>query len=104
MDETASTLGTAAERADSGLSAVERHFSQLMEDLNKHLEGVNNQVTHLLDDYAAKVKDQTADRLNVWNEQTTEFMGAMTDSVRSISAVVDEIDGKVVRSRMGTIS
>lgn len=104
MDETAVTLGTAAERADSGLAAVDRHFKALMEDLSKHLEDVNNQVTHLLDEYANKVKDQTADRLNVWNEQTTEFMGAMTDSVRTISAVVDEIDGKVVRSKVGNAS
>ena len=99
MEETVSTLGTAAEHADSGLAAVDRHFRQLMEDLNKHVEGVNNQVTHLLDEYAAKVKDQTVDRLNVWNEHTTEYIGAMTDAVRTISAVVDEIDGKVVSSR-----
>lgn len=99
MEETVSTLGTAAERADSGLTAVDRHFRQLTEDLNKHIEGVNNQVTHLLDEYAAKVKDQTVDRLNVWNEQTTEYIGAMTDAVRTISAVVDDIDGKVVPVR-----
>jgi len=98
METTASTMDKAAEKAGQGLSAVDGHFSQLMTSLESHVESLNKQVTGLLDQYASRVKDQTVDRMTTWNEETASYIGAMTDAVRTINAVVDEIDGKVARA------
>jgi len=103
LEATALTMDKAAEKADHGLSAVDRHFSQLMTSLETHLNSLNKQVASLLDDYSNKVKDQTVDRMTTWNEQTSTYIGHMTDAVRTLSAVVDEIDGKVSASRTAGI-
>ena len=103
LEATASTMDKAAEKADHGLSAVDRHFNQLMTSLESHLNSLNKQVASLLDDYSNKVKDQTVDRMTTWNEQTSTYIGHMTDAVRTLSAVVDEIDGKVAATRTAGI-
>jgi len=95
MDVTATTMNNAAEKAENGLTAVDRHFNQLMQSLDNHIKQLNKQVVDLLDEYSERVKGQTVDRMNTWNEQSASYIGAMTDAVRTINAVVDEIDGKV---------
>ncbi len=99
LQETANTMNTAAEKAENGLTAVDKHFNQLMTSLEEHVAGLNKQVAQLLEDFATRVKDQTVDRMTTWNEQTTSYIGAMTDAVRTIGTVVDEIDGKVSSNR-----
>lgn len=89
------TLGEAAEKAESGFVAVDKHFNALAESLNAHLAEVQDQVSRLLSDYSERVQSQTVSRLNTWNEQTNNYISAMTDAVHTLSGVVDEIDGKV---------
>jgi DNA anti-recombination protein RmuC len=95
LEHTTSTLTQAADKAESGLSAVDKHFNQLTSSLESHVDKLNQQVANLLDDYASRVKDQTIDRLNTWNKHTESYIGAMTEAVESINTVVDEIDGKL---------
>ncbi len=95
LEHTTTTLTHAADKAESGLSAVDKHFNQLGVSLESHVEKLNQQVTSLLDDYTSRVNTQTVDRLNTWNEHTVSYIGAMTQAVETINAVVDEIDGKL---------
>ncbi|MGL5250169.1 MAG: anti-phage ZorAB system protein ZorA, partial [Enterovibrio sp.] len=96
-----SALNQAAGKAENGLSAVEKHFDSLLTSLETHLEQVQKEVAYLLSDYSERVKDQTVSRLNTWNEQTNSYISSMTDAVRTLSSVVDEIDGKVISRKQG---
>ena len=93
--QAASTLDGAAGKAEQGLTAVDKHFRELARTLELHLTGLEQQVADLLDDYGKRVQEQTVERLNTWNEQTNNYISAMTDAVRTLSSVVDEIDGKI---------
>ncbi|RLT90792.1 anti-phage ZorAB system protein ZorA [Ketobacter sp. GenoA1] len=95
------TFNEAASKAESGLTSVDRHFNSLAESLREHLAEVQQQVSKLLSDYAETVQSQTVARLNTWNEQTNSYISSMTDAVRTLSSVVDEIDGKVSTSGAG---
>lgn len=95
------TFNEAASKAESGLTSVDRHFNSLAESLREHLAEVQQQVSKLLSDYAERVQSQTVARLNTWNEQTNSYISSMTDAVRTLSSVVDEIDGKVSTSGAG---
>ena len=95
LNETAQSMNNAAEKAESGLVAVDRHFDSLGKSLREHVEGLESQVASLLNDYSERVQSQTVNRLNTWNEQTNTYIGSMTDAVRALNDVVDEIDGKV---------
>ena len=95
------TMGDAAEKAESGLVAVDRHFDSLAKSLREHVESLESQVANLLSDYSERVQSQTVTRLNTWNEQTNTYIGSMTDAVRALNDVVDEIDGKVRTRREG---
>lgn len=101
LNETAQTMGDAAEKAESGLVAVDRHFDSLAKSLREHVESLESQVANLLSDYSERVQSQTVTRLNTWNEQTNTYIGSMTDAVRALNDVVDEIDGKVRTRREG---
>ncbi|MEO3679052.1 anti-phage ZorAB system protein ZorA [Rheinheimera sp. FR7-31] len=95
------TLNDAAGKAEHGLTAVETHFDSLAKTLQSHLTEVQQQVADLLSEYGDRVKDQTVARLNTWNEHTNQYISAMTDAVKTLSSVVDEIDGKVSRRHEG---
>jgi ABC-type transporter Mla subunit MlaD len=95
ISETAEIMGVAAEKAGAGLSAVEGHFDTLSKSLGDSVESLGNQVAELLKDYSEQVQSQTVARLNTWNEQTNTYIGSMTDAVRALNDVVDEIDGKI---------
>jgi len=97
IESTAQTMNNAAEKADSGFSAVDRHFDKLSQSLREHVQQLEEQVANLLNDYAERVQSQTVTRLNVWNENTNSYIGSMTDAVRALNDVVDEIDGKIRR-------
>jgi polyhydroxyalkanoate synthesis regulator phasin len=97
LNSTATTLEDAAEKAGDGLSSVNSHFDNLTKSLSKHVNELEEQISNLLSDYSERVQSQTSDRMNVWNEQTNSYIGAMTDAVRVINDVVDEIDSKVGR-------
>jgi uncharacterized protein YukE len=91
-------MNSAAEKADSGLSSVSRHFDQLAVSLNSHIQNLESQIANLLNDYSERVQSQTGDRLNQWNEETNNYISAMTDAVRTLSDVVDEMEGKLAGS------
>jgi hypothetical protein len=95
------TLNEAAGKAESGFIAVDKHFNTLAQSLQSHLTEVQQQVADLLSNYSDRVKDQTVARLNTWNEHTNNYISSMTDAVRTLSGVVDEIDGKVSRRSEG---
>lgn len=95
------TLNEASGKAENGLTAVDKHFNALSQSLQTHLVQVQQQVADLLTSYSDRVKDQTVARLNTWNEHTNNYISSMTDAVRTLSSVVDEIDGKVSQRNEG---
>jgi hypothetical protein len=97
IDVTAQAMNQAAEKAQNGMSVVGGHFEKLSQSLKLHVEDLEKQVSGLLAEYSDRVNSQTANRLNEWNTQTNAYIGSMTDAVRAISDVVEEIDGKVAR-------
>ena len=70
--------------------------------MKQHITDLEGQLAQLLNDYASQVQTQTTDRLNVWNTQTQEYVGAMSDAVQALAGVVDEMERGQTTSGMGT--
>ena len=60
--------------------------------MKQHILDLETQLAKLLSEYSSQVQTQTTDRLNVWNTQTQEYVGAMSDAVQALAGVVDEIE------------
>jgi len=95
VERAASQLNSAADKAANGLDSVDQHFDSLGSSLRSHVQELEKQIASLLQDYAQQVQSQTTNRMNVWNEQTNNYISAMTDAVQTLNGVVDEIDGKI---------
>ena len=91
------TLKQTAQQSTEGLQQVERHFQALTERLQQHSTDFSEKVKQLLSDYADQVTGQTQERLNQWNEQTQKYTTAMTNAIKALSEVVDEIEGRIER-------
>lgn len=98
IDSTANAMNQAADSAQNGMTTVGQHFDKLGASLKSHVEELEQQVAQLLEQYSDRVSSQTSMRLDQWNTQTNNYIGSMTDAVRAINDVVDEIDGKVRRT------
>lgn len=90
-------LASAGSKADEGLTKVNEHFTHVASAMEKHIQDLERELTNLLENYAARVQDQTTDRLNGWNMQTQEYISAMSDAVSALSSVVDDIETKTRR-------
>jgi hypothetical protein len=88
-------LVSATAHAEQGFSSVDRHLQSFQQSLEKQSSDFSNHVAELLSDYSQKVSSQTAERLNVWNQQTNEYVGTMSSAIIALSSVVDEIEDKV---------
>ena len=95
IENTAELMGSAPEKAESGLDAVGVHFEAVSESMKRHVAELQEQVAKLLADYGEQVKGQTVERMNTWNEQTNQYTSAMTNAVNALSSVVDDIDIKL---------
>ena len=102
IQEVARQMETAGDRADQGLTRVNEHFERVSDVMKQHITDLEGQLAQLLNDYASQVQTQTTDRLNVWNTQTQEYVGAMSDAVQALAGVVDEMERGQTTSRMGT--
>ncbi len=92
--EAVGTIGETAKKSAEGLSHVEKHFSQLAEDLNKQSDSFSTTVNDLLRSYAEQVATQTRERLNQWNQQTSAFTTSMTTAVQALHDFIDELEAK----------
>lgn len=92
IQEVATQMVSAGEKADEGLTRVSQHFDNVSDSMKQHIVDLETQLAKLLDDYSIQVQTQTTDRLNVWNSQTQEYVGAMSDAVQALAGVVDEIE------------
>ncbi len=95
IENASSTFNQAARQAESGLKAVDTHFDSLGRSLKTHIEELQKQISRLLSEYTDKVQAQTNLRMNEWNSQTSEYTSLMTDAIRTLSSVVDEMESKI---------
>jgi predicted nucleic acid-binding Zn-ribbon protein len=101
VQEVSRQMETAGDRADQGLTRVNEHFERVSGVMKQHITDLETQLAQLLNEYASQVQSQTTDRLNVWNAQTQEYVGAMSDAVQALAGVVDEIEHGQGASRAG---
>ena len=101
VQEVSRQMETAGDRAELGLTRVNEHFERVSDVMRQHITDLEGQLAQLLNDYASQVQTQTTDRLNVWNAQTQEYVGAMSDAVQALAGVVDEIERGQSSKRMG---
>jgi methyl-accepting chemotaxis protein len=91
----AQEVATGAAQASKGLENVKDNFTILAKSLDDSVQTLSQKIAELLDDYSERVKNQTVQRMTTWNEQTNQYISSMTDAVRALNDVVDEIDGKI---------
>ena len=92
VQEVSTQMVAAGEKADQGLTRVSQHFDSVSDSMKQHIVDLETQLAKLLNEYSSQVQTQTTDRLNVWNTQTQEYVGAMSDAVQALAGVVDEIE------------
>ena len=92
VQEVSTQMVAAGEKADQGLTRVSQHFDSVSDSMKQHIVDLETQLAKLLSEYSSQVQTQTTDRLNVWNTQTQEYVGAMSDAVQALAGVVDEIE------------
>jgi|GEM_PF-2246264 hypothetical protein len=95
VKESTDTLNQAIGAARDGYSEVSKHYLQLQNKLESHVEDLESQIAKLLTDYGNIVNAQTAERLGEWDKQTQNYTKAMSDAIDTISSVVEEIEVKV---------
>jgi hypothetical protein len=96
--ETAHVLQASAETANIGYATVSEHYENLQKSMERHISDLEDEISKLLRNYADQVQGQTIERMSEWNKQTSEFSQSMVDAVEAIGAIVEEIDMQANRN------
>ncbi|GIU15830.1 MULTISPECIES: anti-phage ZorAB system protein ZorA [unclassified Shewanella] len=83
--------------ADTSFDNMKEHQQNYLKELQNNVISLKDHLNVLLVEYGNQVNDQTTARLNVWNEQTSEYTGQMTSAMKALSSVIDEIETKTGR-------
>jgi len=95
MDEVATKLRGATESAERGFAVVHDHLEEFKKAMTNHVAELDEHIQKLLVNYSDQVQSQTIERLNIWNAQTNDYISLMTNAVRALNNVVDEIESKM---------
>lgn len=83
--------------ADNSFDKMKEHQLTYLNELQQNVVSLKEHLNSLLVEYGKQVNDQTTARLNIWNEQTSEYTGQMTSAMKALSSVIDEIETKTGR-------
>lgn len=81
--------------ADMTFTNVRSHQQEYAVLLGENINDLAKQMTKLLKGFAQEAQDQTTNRLQHWNEQTTQYTTTMTNAINALAGVVDDIEGKL---------
>ena len=95
--QTTRLLQNLATTVDSGLKRLEGNQEKFLSGMQGNLEAVQKQVADLLRDYGDQVNAQTAERLDVWNQQTREFSQQMVNAVNAMHETLSEVEDLIIQ-------
>lgn len=84
----------AATTLDQSVAAVQNHIGALTNGLERQIERLEQRLQDVLTAYGDQVQTQVQDRMKVWNEETVSVLTHLTETIRAVSALVDDIETK----------
>jgi hypothetical protein len=84
----------AATTLDQSVAAVQNHIGALTSGLERQIERLEQRLQDVLTAYGDQVQTQVQDRMKVWNEETVSVLTHLTETIRAVSALVDDIETK----------
>lgn len=81
--------------ASSTFAELKKAHQEFIGDLKDEVDGLNQNMTGLLKEYADQANGQTAEHLKVWSNSVTAYSTQMNNAVKALSSVVDEIQAKL---------
>jgi hypothetical protein len=79
-------------------SELRTQQNTITEDVQDKYTDFSKDVEKLMQNFGQQTQAQINTRLNEWNARTSEYTKTMTDAVKALASVVDEIEGKVGRA------
>lgn len=92
VEEAMSGLKQAVTESSDGFSSLSRHYRDLQETMQQHIDALEKQVAKLLQDYSDHVYSQTVQRLHSWDSETKNFCDSITSAVNAMGEVVESIE------------
>lgn len=94
-------IGSAAESIESAsrnlaenIATNQQTQTKIIKNLDKQISNLEERQRAVLESYASQVDTQVKDRMSVWNQQTTQVLNSMTDTIKVLSDLIDEIESK----------
>ena len=63
------------------------------------VEALDNQMANLLQEFSKLANTEMNNRMGAWNEHTAKFCTTMTESVKTIREIVEELEDRPARAK-----
>lgn len=74
-----------------GFDDLKKDAKEISETHMEYIDKLGNQFDEHLTKYSDKVRSQTIERLDQWNQQTTRFSGLMTEATAAMKETIEEV-------------
>ena len=85
--------------AEETRRTCEEQQSQLHKNMMDEVEALDNQMANLLQEFSKLANTEMNNRMGAWNEHTAKFCTTMTESVKTIREIVEELEDRPARAK-----
>lgn len=72
---------------------------QLHKKMMEEVEALDKQMANLLQEFSKLTNTEMSNRMGAWNEHTAKFCTTMTESVKTIREIVEELEARPARTK-----
>ena len=94
-DEMLNSINVLLKNSNGTFNELSKQQNVFLSQLKENLSNLHKEVVVSFENYKDSIANQTNNRLEQWNEKTNQFSSAMLNTVRTIQAIVDDIEKKI---------
>ena len=82
-------------KSNNSFNELSKQQTSFLNQLKENIISLHQEVVGIFENYRESITNQTNERLEQWNEKTSQFSNSMLNTVKAIQAIVDDIEKKV---------
>lgn len=99
MNDVCNAIGKSSELSNRSFETLNAQFHAMMDSIRAQTEAFSKELSAQMSQYHDSLSNVVNERMNEWNKQTSNYTNIMTNSIRSLGNIIEEIESITNKGR-----
>lgn len=99
MNKMCDSLNKSSELSNRSFATLNNQFREMMDTIRAQTEEFSKELSAQMTQYHDSLSNVVNERMNEWNKQTSNYTNMMTNSIRSLGNIIEEIESITNKGR-----